>query len=204
MKTKLLMVTLLLAGHFCATAQIKKGSTLIGGNLSFNTIKNDTAGKMNGGTFSIKAGRAFSENVVWGVFGILGYSNIKASGSTSYSKSHTYGGGLFNRLYKPLGKDFYLYGETSLFYAHMATSPDFVGARPTSDQTSLGFTPGISYQVLDWAHLELSLPNIVTANYMVNRMVIGDSRQRNTNFGASTSLNGSTADLLALGFNILF
>lgn len=204
MKTKLLMVALLLAGHFYATAQIEKGSTLIGGNLSFTTTKSDTTGKMNGGSFNVKVGHAFSENVVWGVFGILGYSNIKTPGSTSYSKGHTYGGGLFNRLYKPLGKDFYLYGETSLFYAHIAAPLDFSGARSTVDQTGLGFTPGISYQLLDWAHLELSLPSIVTAGYTVNRTGAGDSRRRYTNFGASTSLNGSAADLLAVGFNVLF
>jgi len=202
MKTKLLMAALALCTHFYANAQIEKGTTLIGGNISF-VSKSDTT-KTNGGFANLKAGRAFSENVVWGIFGIFGHSSTRSRYSSYHMKGRTYGGGVFNRLYKPLGKGFNLYGETSLLYAHMVSKSSYDNLNPTLDQVGLGFSPGISYKILDWAHLELSLPNIFAANYIKTRPVFGDTQSKNNSFEISTSLNGSTADLLGLGFTLLF
>ncbi|WP_018626045.1 hypothetical protein [Niabella aurantiaca] len=204
MKTRLLMMALMLGGHFYATAQVEKGSTLIGGNISFTSKNNDTTGKTGGGTAVIKAGRAFSENVVWGIFGIFSHSVTRSSSSVPRTHGSLYGGGIFNRLYKPLGKGFNLFGESSLMYAHTRSTLPYDDRKATIDQVGLGFAPGISYQILDWAQLELSLPDILSASYIRARPVWGDTQPKNNSFAVSTSLKGSTADLLGLGFTLLF
>ncbi|WP_300596267.1 hypothetical protein [Niabella sp.] len=203
MKTKLLTVALLTCTYFYSNAQVEKGSALIGGSVSFTNVKNDTTGKTSGSSAFLKVGRAFSDNVVWGVFGIFGSGTNKSFSNPTATKIHTYGGGIFNRLYKPLGKGFNLYGETGLAYAHTSGS-GFIGRQPAVDQVALGFAPGISYKVFDWAHLELSLPNLVSANYQKARTEVAGVQSNTSNFGVSTSLKGSTADLLGLGFTVLF
>ncbi|SDC46508.1 autotransporter domain-containing protein [Niabella drilacis] len=202
MKTKLLMVALLTCAYLYSNAQVEKGSTLIGGDVSFAS-KSDTA-KMRGGMVTLKAGRAFSENVVWGVWGAIGHTTTRSRYNSFQTKSDTYGGGVFNRLYKPLGKGFNLYGETSLSYMHMVFTSSDENLKPTRDQVSLGFSPGISYKIFDWAQLELTLPNILSVNYTSTRTVFGGTKLKDKHFNVNTSLSGSTADLLGLGFTLLF
>src|SRR3982751_2087954 len=94
-------------------AQITKGTFVLGGNLGINRRdytygNNENTG--HGFSFSPAIGIATSENKVSGIYLNYWHNESNSSGDAS-SEGNTYGGGVFIRKYKSLGKAFYLFGE---------------------------------------------------------------------------------------------
>src|SRR5688500_14694907 len=92
-----------------ANAQISKGSILLGGNLSFSSVKSEDGIKQPNLNLNLSPsiGKAIKENLIVGVG--LGYSRYRNGPKGSEIEySNKYGGDLFVRKYYPLGRNFYL------------------------------------------------------------------------------------------------
>lgn len=200
MKKELFIAAIL---SFCCLirihAQTDKGTTLIGGSINFNNDQFDAADHIKSGNAQLKIGHAFAPNVLWGVQG--GYLFSNKTGNTSPGHSG-FSVGIFNRLYKPLSNAFHLFGESAAGYSHLSNRINAVNdKRSIQDAASLGFTPGLSYSLLDWARIELMLPNIFSVNYTQNHAGPGTTEKI---FAATTSLSGNALNTLGLGFSVVF
>ncbi|WP_300596269.1 outer membrane beta-barrel protein [Niabella sp.] len=180
-------------------AQTGSGSTLIGGGLSSNNSQFNADDHSKSGNLQLKIGHAFTPNILWGVQGGYLFGDKINAANPGYSGFSV---GIFNRLYKPLSHTFYLFGESALGYSR---SKNRINAdnqvKYTQDAASLGFTPGLSYSVLDWARIELMLPNIFSVNYTQNQAANDKSEK---SFAARTSLGGEALKTLGLGFSVVF
>lgn len=198
---KQILITLTLA--FCCfahvNAQTDKGSTLIGGSIRFNNGPFNSADQVKSGNAQLKTGHAFTPNVLWGVQGGYLFGDKAGNAASGYSG---FSAGVFNRLYKPLGNAFHLFGESALGYSHLSSRTNTGSTiRTKHDAMSLGFTPGLSYHVLDWACIELMLPDILSVNYTQNHTGPGTMEKA---LAATTSLSSKALNTLGLGFSIVF
>ena len=89
-------------------AQISKGSVFLGGSLLFTHISGYSS---SGFSIGSQIGTAYNENSIIGIS--LNYGN--GNPYNAYS-SKDYGGGLFLRKYRQLGKNFSLFGNGQLSY----------------------------------------------------------------------------------------
>ena len=170
-----------------ASAQIAKGSVMLGGNVGFNTSKNEAFGttvrKENSFYISPAVGVAIKENLFVG--GDLAYrSNTQENNGAGKTTNNGFGIGAFVRQYKNLGKSgFYLFGQGRL-------GADITHVKSGSTTTNngfaigLGLTPGISYAVNSKLHLETSLANLFSVGYNSSK-----------NKGADIKSNSFSADV---------
>ncbi len=210
MKTKLMsMAALALLAALNANAQIEKGTWLLGGNASYNKIKNESPLQLNqlrtslesGAVVNLMAGTAFKENQVAGL--TVGYAPVKvieetlaANGAISKNerKGHQKSIGLFHRFYKPLGNNFFFVAHTGASYlngkAGMIKSNGF----------DLSISPGIAYQILKNVHLEVSIPNILgVSHYKSTSGDLISSEATSVGF----NLNARPVENLGIGFKML-
>ncbi|SDC46462.1 outer membrane beta-barrel protein [Niabella drilacis] len=200
MKKEIFITTLF---AFCclihAHAQTEKGSTLIGGSINFNNNQLNGTDHIKSGTVQLKIGHAFTPNMLWGVQG--GYLFGDKANNTSPGHSG-FSAGVFNRVYKPLSNAFHLFGESAAGYSHLSSRISAASdKRSMYDAVSLGFTPGLSYSVLDWARIELMLPNIFSVNYTQNHTGPGTTEKT---FAARTTIGRDALHTLGLGFSVVF
>lgn len=214
-KHYILPVLLLLC--ISATAQINKGSILLGGQLSAQTLNQSSAGneaKTNAWYLGVSAGKAFRDNQVFGA--TLGYGGGRRStyfNGTDYVDPTTqqFGIGLFYRLYKPLGKGFYFFGEAAAGYNASTLKEHWKAAAADVKTTTQGFTlavtPGLSYQVLKKLQLELTIPGLFNMSYYLQKeknYVTNAPEGSQKGFSVSTNLANSTPlNALALGFRFV-
>ncbi|HMR81998.1 MAG TPA: hypothetical protein PKE30_02665 [Niabella sp.] len=215
MKTKLLVTAAFLFSTFLtANAQIEKGTWIIGGAASYNTLKDESLPQLNspktvsskGGIFGLNVGFAFKENNILGLIATYAPSTFhdetpleEGIVQTRSTKGHQKGIGAFYRGYKLLGDKFFLFGQTSAWYANGKYSLNENMFKMNSVDLSL--SPGLAYQVLNNVHLEISIPNIFQ---------IGYSKSENPGLNASNELFYAHANLrsnpienLGIGFKIL-
>lgn len=212
-KNLLLLYSISLCTLF-ASAQITKGSVLLGGGLSFGTSKTEftnNESKQTNYSIGFSAGVAVKQNTIVGGNINFGGSNSKNSnGNTSVTspKNNNYGAGVFLRKYMPLGKSFYLYGQGGLGYSHSKsvhnTGVDF-SSEAKGWNVGLNVTPGIAYALTKKFHLELGFYELAGINYgkstTENVTIAGTNTSSSSNFGFSTSLGTSTP--LNIGFRFL-
>src|ERR1700759_2551778 len=119
--TKKFSTLLLLSLSYVAVtqAQIKKKSTLLGGQIFYYTSNidyswNQSNQKEKDGAFNILIGRALKDNAVLGVAASYQPSTLNNffNGSTFVNeKVNQYSFGVFYRQYKTLAKDFYFFAQ---------------------------------------------------------------------------------------------
>lgn len=161
-------------------AQISKQSVLAGGQLFYYNEKTkdaDLTKKSTSGAYGISLGKAFKENSVVGFS--FSYSPVKR---TNYLNGYDtvalnykqYDIGVFFREYKNLAKDFYFFGQVDgAFITANQTENYKVAAAEVNSSKRGGFislTPGISYQVFKKMQLELTIPNILSMQYLVTKI----------------------------------
>lgn len=195
-----------------ASAQIPKGSLLLGGGLNFGNNKSESGNfttKQNSFNISGSLGVAIKENTFLGGFLNYGQSDIKNSNAPGKSEGTSYGAGVFLRRYLLLGKKFYLFGDADLRYSHNK-SFQFTGI---DNQTTtkgwgvnLDVSPGISYALTKKFHLELGFYELVGIGYGKNKTETialgGSSTSKNSSFGFRSNVGTSTP--LNIGFRFLF
>jgi hypothetical protein len=211
MTRTLLTLSLFFFLSFIASAQFKKGDILLGGSLNFSNNKStftnlSRADNSTYGVINISAGKAIGQNTVFGANLIYSQShNDNDDGTTD--QYHTYGFGIFYRIYKNLGKDFFLFGQAGAGYNGVSSwYVDSMGSRITSDYSNnvnIYFTPGISYKITKKLFLELGLPNIFAASYGWEKNNQTTSSRKTTSFSISTSLNGNPLNYLNIGFQLI-
>jgi hypothetical protein len=198
-----------------ANAQFNKGSILLGGQLSYNAnnfpSSTQSGQESYGGNFVISAGKALKENTILGINlyyspeWIGDYNNYGLGGLRYYSAS--YGIGIFYRVYKPLGKDFYMYGEAGANYVEFYQSgKDTSGNKLISGNMYTGsiyFMPGIAYKISNKVFLELTIPNLFYAGYSsTSTTVQSHLLDRSNQFVISTSLSTNPLNALGIGFRL--
>lgn len=190
--------------HIISMAQADKGTTLIGGGIYFNNNQYGSSGSGHTGTFRLNAGHAFTPQVIWGVQGGCLFLKQKNQEGKVISEQSGFSAGVFNRLYRSLGSGFSLFGASSLGYSSSDLKmPSNSSTRQTA--VGLGFTPGLSYKVLDWANIELMLPDILAVGYAKNNTESnGIATKTEEHFSAKTSLSGSPLNTLGIGFSVMF
>jgi hypothetical protein len=151
--------------------------------------------------FNASVGKAFKDNQVFGV--TIGYGGLRQPGysygpDTVHSRNDRYNVGVFYRVYKPLGKGFYFFGEAAVGYYGGVESDHWVVAAGDVKTTTHGFglviTPGFSYQVLKKLQVELTMPGVFNLSYNTYRVKSGVPNvadNSSSQFGVSTSVASS-------------
>ena len=213
-KNYLLLIATLL---FTATisAQIKKGSISLGGqivyyssNADWNTAQPNQKNK--NAVFGVTAGKAVKENLVAGIavtYGSGRVNNFYNGISFINSKTDQYNFGIFYRRYVKLARDFYFFGEGGAAYISNAqTDTDTLGGNKIKYSQAGGeisLAPGLSYRVFKKLHLEIIIPRIVNVQYAVSKMRSSTQDFKQNQFLFNSSLNASPLNFLGIGFRVI-
>jgi hypothetical protein len=206
------LVTLIICQS--SSAQIKKGATLLGGQLIVNTQRSSNSSIVNpysSGWITIAPafGKAIKEDLVLGGELSFGYSGTKYDGSSyQENRSNSYGAHIFLRRYRTLGKGFFLFGEarTGFDYGHTRyLNPQSPSTEYTQNTASadLSFYPGLAYTLTNKLQLEAGFTNLALIRYSHGRTsgsstVVGGSSD---SFTLSSSLSSNAG--LSFGFRVL-
>lgn len=193
------------------SAQIKKGSTLLGIDLAFNgsTITQDNNGAevkntTSGFSSSLLLGKAVKENLFVGGGISFSTTKFKQGGTDVEQTTNGFGGSVWSRKYIPVYGPLYAFVNGSI-YVNTASNKANNATSAKTNTLGLGVSiyPGISIQLKKSFYLDASLNNL--ANIYFNRAKIeqpdgtgGFTTQTSTTYGISTSL-GNTVNPLQLG-----
>jgi hypothetical protein len=213
--TRILLSLLVTFSIFSASAQFKKADMLIGADLSYSSNKTTSVyytgeQKTNSGVFDISFGKAIKDNAVVGIN--LSYQpnlNTYNYGAGLISnRTDNYGIGIFYRVYKNLGKDFYLFGEAGGGYNGSTSSMTDSTGNKTSTGTGSGgriyITPGIAYKISSKFFLELSIPEIFNAAYTSTKTKAGSVTINSSDaFAAGVNIDSNPLTSLGIGFRLI-
>lgn len=205
MKKNLLLSFVCFCITLIANAQINKGSVLLGGSINFSNSKETVSNpdrKQNSIGLSPQVGIAFRQNLIAGIQ--FGYSHSKNQFNPSVpqeNKNNFYITEVFLRKYLPIGKNFYLFGQTGLYYRNSKYTYDYVTyLTERKDQTlGIGVYPGISYAVTKNFHLEVGLADLIKFEYFKYRYINAGVKTEDTR-GVSFNATASSLSNLNIGF----
>ena len=213
MKKNLTLLCIALFSVCIASAQIEKGTVLIGGEISGNSLKTDysnsqISSKSTNLFINPSIGVAVKQNGILGIsFGFSHYNQKGYYDGSQYrnSKANYYSPAIFYRQYKNLAKDFYFIMEADAGFSYSKqTDTDTLGKtlltyKVTGGQLSL--MPGIAYKICKNLHIEILIPSFVSVGYTVQKTNnLNYPGSTSKGFGVRTSLNGSNLDFLGVGF----
>jgi hypothetical protein len=186
----------------CVQAQIKKGTILLGGNLSASTTSSSPAPgndsyKANSIYVSPSYGRAIKDNLVLGAD--LNFTYAKSGPNNVPNQTNGIGAGVFLRKYKNLGGGFYIFGQSRVGFDFVDQQSNFPSSTGNtfvhSDQKQLAigasFFPGISYAINPRWQLETSLPNFLVLQYAHVKQSSEDGTLSSDGSSSSVSLSSS-------------
>jgi hypothetical protein len=215
--TKCYLSVLLLIICCAPNAQIKKSSILLGGELFYYNEKNKVENlnqKAEAGTIGISLGKAFKENYAAGIN--LGLSPFKQTNYLTGSDTVTirynrFDIGAFYREYKKLAEDFYFFGQIDGAFIMANQKEDYKispgDVKATQRGGFISLTPGITYQVFKKMQLELTIPNILSVQYLVTKFDSENPQVRNSKreqFMFYSNLNSNTSlGWLGVGFRFI-
>ena len=211
------LVALLVFSSSILSAQIQKGSVLIGGQLNFSTTKNETEdihSKSTGGTIAISIGKAINENTVLGLnlsFSPREEKNVYRWIDTADISYQHWSYGVFLREYKRLAKGLLLFGQGDAGYISSKQTEDYKstpGELTYRQQGAyLSVAPGIAYQLFKKMQVELMLSNLLYLQYTVTKTESEIAQVPNTKrneFSFNSNLNNnSSLGGLGIGFRFV-
>jgi hypothetical protein len=200
---KHLLITVIAFTSLAASAQINKGSILLGGNLGFSTQNNEEfKSKSTNLWIDLSAGRAIKQNLVAGFDLTYNNNQTKSNDSTKTIQQFS-GAGVFVRKYAPMGKGFYLFGHGRAGAAYRTTKQELNNYDEGKGYNiNLGVYPGISYEVNKKFHLEASLPGFLSINYGKDKYTRENgSEYKHSAFSFSTSISNAVA--ISIGLRVL-
>jgi hypothetical protein len=221
MKQTLMLTAIAVIFSSTVSAQIKKGSILLGGQISyFNAKTNNMNGsiqtdqKEQNAFFNIAAGTAIKDNKVIGLiinYGHLSNDYLFNNNTNTYFKSrgNQYGADVFYRHYKTLAKNFYFFGEAAAGYLGSSiTNTDIPTNTVTKNASSSGrlyVSPGVAYRIYKKLQVELVIPEIAGVSYTSskNTDISNGNYTKQNNFRFVTNLNSSLLNNLGLGFKFV-
>jgi hypothetical protein len=204
--TLFFIASLLFAGTI--HAQINKGATFLGGDISgsINSTKQDgnQTSKSEGITFSPAFGKAIRQNLILGFDAVvhLGRTELFANPD---ARQRGYGIGMFMRKYSQLGKGaFSLFLQGRLGGVYQTNILNTVQRNESKTiAASLSAYPGLSYRISRRLQLETGFSNLLSLSYNRTKTIGTPSQitQKSTNLSLNTSLN-NISELYA-GFRLL-
>lgn len=192
----LLTITTLLFASI-TKAQITKGSTFIGGQISGSSYKQENGSssvqKQSSLVFSPAIGTAIKQNLIAGID--LTYAHTKYEYSPSpANESNSFGGGLFLRRYASIANRFYFFlqGRAGYYHDKSENNNGSTAYKNTSNSFNLSLYPGVSFALSKCLHIEAGLNNLALLNYSHGTAKqTGYNDQTTNSFGFSTSAAGS-------------
>ena len=196
-KTSILLVLLLSASCF-AQAQISKGSIWLGGNIGFNSSRDEMPqeSKQSNAFITPAMGIAFSQNIVSGIQLNIALSENN-SGGIDRSTSN-YGASLFLRRYWNVINRFYAFAHASAGYTSL--NEEVKSTNYLQDvngwSASMGLSPGVSFAINKRFHIESAFYNLFYLQYTQRQTDITSNSVKSSydshSVGAGVSLeNGS-------------
>jgi opacity protein-like surface antigen len=208
----LLFVCALLATSY---AQIKKGSTWLGTNISYSQSKDRPNNQMIDREISSTNvmpafGTAIKDNLVVGVFGSYTDTHKEHEEYIIDQREKSYGGGLFARRYVPVFNRFYIFGEGRARYLDFKTdqtwsfSPGINGTGTIKGwEAGISFTPGISYGITNNIQLEAGFASLFDATYRSSKATSNYLTSEQTTKSFSTGINLENVSRLFIGVRFL-
>ena len=210
MKRTLLTSSLLLIACF-GFAQFQKGNKVLGFGLAFSTGNAETQNnsfapvtKSNSLNSSVELGFSTRENRLHGFFvGAAASKNTSESRqpvvNISKNRSQSFNAGYFTRMYKSLGKEFYVFGDLrgGYYYTENKNNNGTISNAETTQKihnASVSLFPGIAYRLRNRFLLEVRTGDIVSMGY---NSTINTNNNNNQKF---VSNNFSFNSSLGLGF----
>ena len=211
-KFAFLTVASLFLFSFITSAQIKKGSVLLGGGISGGTGKsenNSTESKTSSFSIYPAIGIAVKENTVVGLR--LGYYRYKSEqtdvNNTYTQKQANYNAALFYRRYLTLSSKFFLFGEGAAYYNRGKQNNIYSSYTSTQKNKTVGVNlyPGVAYAATRHIHLEVGLNSLADISYTSGKTENTSSgittSSRSSGFNFSTNVSSSAP--LTVGFRIV-
>lgn len=205
MRKNLLLLLPILFLVTTAHGQFKKGATLLGGDINFNTQKvtnlNSPAEKSHAFGFSPVFAKATKDNLFWG--GSLSFGSSESIyNSNGKANSQTYYAGVFVRRYIPVHGKFYAFVQGGVNGGYLTTKtrqgPDY-NMKSESYTVFASVTPGISVGVSKKFFLEAGFSNIAMLAYTHEKQTgyyFGSPIRKEINsFGFSSSLSTNSGGL---------
>jgi len=190
---------------YTGRAQVKKGESLLGGNLYFQKVDNNPVTPNNSNaTTTIVApsiGKAMADNLVVGVSPFYGYSKwVEADGSNPlYTlKQWSYGLTFFVRRYKDLGHNFSIFAEGDLSGDYSRQKGSYEGANSLfvdskGYSASASLNGGIAYRLTRRWMVETGFRSLAYAAYTHSEEdgSITQGLQKYKSFHLGTNLNNA-------------
>jgi hypothetical protein len=196
---KIPLLLILLLPAFCfAQGQISKGSIWLGGNIGFNSSKDEMPqeSKQSNVFISPAMGIAFSKNIVSGI-----QLNITLSESNSGGidrSTSNYGASLFVRRYWNVINRFYAFAQASAGYTSLneeVKSTNYL-QEVNGWSASMALSPGVSFALNKRFHIESAFYNLFYLQYTQRQTDITSNSIKNSydsrNVGAGVSLENSS------------
>ena len=211
----ILSIIILISISTVANAQFTKGSAVLGGTFSFGSNKNMSdvtpeKSSTSSGSFNVSLGKAIRENSLLGIFITYQYNSREYNMGYAPGKdnSNGYGIGLFYRIYKNLGKEFYLFGEVGGGYQGSGSnSYDSSGNKTSTGNTYGGqiyLYPGVAYKVSRKFFIELSIPQLFNAAYSHGNTKSGGVNSSSSDFFyVDANLNSNPLSNIGIGFRLV-
>jgi hypothetical protein len=187
-------------------AQITKGSTFVGGQISVSKSKSKggiSAQETSSFSFSPAIGTAIKQNLIAGIDLSYGHWEYEPAFSP-VQKSNNYGGGFFLRRYVPISNRFLFFAQGRAGYGHSKTESNSgtYQSSTESNGASLSFYPGVSFALSKVLHIEAGFNNMAVLGYShATSKQTGSPDQSSNSFTFSTGV-ASTDFSFALRFII--
>lgn len=190
-------------------AQVNKGSILLGGDFFFSWDKTGegvNSRKSSSIWITPAFGYAIKKNLVTGVY--MEYANSEANFSPNNNRyeDNRYGGGLFIRKYKQLGKsDFsiFVHGKGGVSFRKETTYEPLLSQVNKTFMTTISFNPGISYKLSKKLQLETGLTNFLYMQYYHSEHTITGSPNASESNGFRFDMRLENMSNIFVGFRLL-
>lgn len=171
----LLILTVFTIATSTLHAQIKKGSTALGGNISFYTATSEqNSVNHRTSTFYIAPSLTSFYKENHGVGFDVYYTHSHSDSNSTYNG---YGAGIFLRQYKALAKNFYIFAQEELSYSY--SQGNFLpvnNGKITQNSASIEVNPGLAYDLDKRIQFELLFFNdLLSINYSHQKNIAGIS-----------------------------
>lgn len=209
------MIALIFASMvmFTTSAQFQKGNTVFGfglntGQFSNNTISTNTSQQSNGFGLSgsLSFAKAKSVTRLNGFVLNAGYSKSISKNSNPLSndqltENYLAGVGYFIRKYKPLGKNFFVFGEAQgdiNFDRHINRSGTFY-TDANQYQAGIGLYPGLAYKWNNRFLFELRFADFARVGYSYSERKQQTTSDYSRSFSLGTSLGLGYLNNIGIG-----
>jgi hypothetical protein len=192
-------------------AQIKKGTLLIGGSISFMNGLDE----FDNNTYELKtigigiwpsAGKAIKDNLVLGVFGQYGHNRQEYENQLFGYELNNFSMGMFLRRYLQVVKRFYLFGQCHLQGSYTISRNYWnTGFRKTQIYgIHVGVYPGLSFALNRKIHFESGFNGVFSTGFGHQREENIESSvksiTRSNSFNMGANLNNISAFTLGMRF----